>query len=387
MNASPADLLKRIIIIVCLMAFISPSLIAQESSILEEDAAIKNLLEIAIEEAGAEGIAIPGMVAAIRVHDQPVRIAAMGVRKVDDEAPITLHDQMHLGSCTKAMTAALVGRLIDQEKLTMEMTIGELLPEIASEIHEDYSAVTLRQLLEHQSGLPDTMMWWLQEGDTITETRRLIVIKALADKPEHEPGTNFEYANLNYAVVGLMCGAVTGQPWEELMQQEIFDPLGLASAGFGHPGETNEVEQPWGHNVIGRDGELRASQIDNAPTLGPAGTVHMSLSDWSTFLLEMTDHAPAGLLSEETRAMLTTPSSVDAEVPAACGWFVTQRGWADGKAIWHNGSNTRWFALTWVSTSKGHAYMVVINAMSPGMPQLADELISKLIGIQAEADR
>lgn len=147
---------------------------------------------------------LPGIVAAIVREGKPIRIAAAGVRKSDSSPALKINDKMHLGSCTKAMTATTIGRLMDQEKISLDWTIGEALPDVSEKIHEDYRKVTLRQLLQHRSGMPANARWWLQTGDDLSERRRLIAIASLQEKPAHPPGENFQYSNLGYVVAGLM---------------------------------------------------------------------------------------------------------------------------------------------------------------------------------------
>ena len=81
---------------------------------LESDPEISKMLQAAIDEHS-----YPGFVAAIAKADQPIRIGAAGIRKIGDETPITIHDQLHLGSNTKAITATMIARLIERGDLAL----------------------------------------------------------------------------------------------------------------------------------------------------------------------------------------------------------------------------------------------------------------------------
>ena len=81
-------------------------------------------------------------------------------------------DQVHLGSCTKAMTATLIGKLVDEGLLSWSSTIRSVFPELASQIHPDFQAATLSHLLTHRAGLPHDASWWRLPGRTTTEKRR-----------------------------------------------------------------------------------------------------------------------------------------------------------------------------------------------------------------------
>ena len=76
-----------------------------------------------------------------------------------------------------------------------------------------------------------------------------------------------------------MAERVTARTWESLMQELLFAPLGIASAGFGPPGVPGELDQPWGHQRDPDSGNWVPSQLDNAAAPGPAGTVHITIED------------------------------------------------------------------------------------------------------------
>jgi CubicO group peptidase (beta-lactamase class C family) len=103
----------------------------------------------------------------------------------------------------------------------------------------------------------------------------------LANPPENRPGSTFGCSNTGYVLAGLMAEQVSDQSWEMLMRRRLCEPLVMSTAGFGSPGQPGSVDQPWGHRAVG--GQVEPTQADNAPALGPAGTVHCSIQDWSKF--------------------------------------------------------------------------------------------------------
>ena len=148
------------------------------------------------------------------------------------------------------------------------------------------------------------------------------------------PSSQFIYSNTNYILAGLMIETIMSRPYEELMREELFAPLGMTSAGFGAPGNVDELDEPRGHTA---DGEVvePSSSADNPQVFAPSGTVHCSLGDWAKFT---NLHATLGashrqLLSREAFDTLHEPiaSSVDepklretapASLGYAMGWFV-----------------------------------------------------------------
>ena len=119
-----------------------------------------------------------------------------------------------------------------------------------------------------RSSQPDEAVAALKEG--------------LAKKPDNLEIGQFEYSNLGYIVVAMMAESATGTKWESLIQQELFGPLGMTTAGFGPPSTAGNIDQPWGH---GRNSsQIFSNQFDNPPSLAPAGTIHCSIVDWAKFV-------------------------------------------------------------------------------------------------------
>jgi CubicO group peptidase (beta-lactamase class C family) len=77
----------------------------------------------------------------------------------------------------------------------------------------------------------------------------------------------FDYQNANFILAGAMLERCTGKSWEDLMKTEIFQPLGMTTAGFGAPGSGNDINEPWGHTDT--SGTRVANKGDNTPGLGP----------------------------------------------------------------------------------------------------------------------
>jgi len=341
--------------------------------------------EVAAALAGAfEGSPVPGGVAAIARLGEAPRIGSFGVRKAGDDAPFLPGDLVHIGSCTKAMTAALLARLDSNGRLDWSASLRESLPDLAEAADPAFAGVTLRHLLTHTSGLPANALVWWAHADLPLRERRLAIASAMMRRaPDEAPGASFEYSNLGYMVAGCVAEAAADATWEELLLAEVAEPLGMASLGFGPPSVDGAVDQPWGHSL--RDGEARPSQRDNAEALGPAGRVHLSMADWSRFVLAFTDGAIASegaFLSEEERARLLEPARDD----YACGWMVTERGWGGGEVLWHNGSNTYWYAVTWVAPRRDRAFLVAVNAAGEGVRDRADRAVAALIRADAARD-
>jgi CubicO group peptidase (beta-lactamase class C family) len=309
-------------------------------------------------------------------------LGAVGVRKKGAPDLVTTNDQFHIGSCTKSMTATVAALLIEEGKLGWDTTISNVFPELNDKMDPQYRSVTLEQLLTHRGGVPGeppraawTLAW--QEQGTPTQQRYEFIQAVLSQPPKAPPGTKYLYSNQGYAIVGAMLEKVTGTSYEMLMTNLLFKPLHMDSAGFGPPGAAGKVEQPWGHSR--KLFFLSPDQVDNPPAIAPAGRVHCSLDDLAVYAsFHLAGERTEGLLKSETMRKLHTPPPGE---EYACGWVSLERGWAGGRALWHNGSNGSWYAVIWLAPAKNFAVITITNTgadnANDGCDQVASAMIKK----------
>jgi CubicO group peptidase (beta-lactamase class C family) len=324
---------------------------------------------------------IPALVAALVRGEHPTRLAAVGLRKAGSPEAIMANDQLHLGSCTKSMTATLLALLVDEKRLTWQSTIGDVFTEEMPRLHPAYRAATLEQLLTHRAGLPANVLWSQLAAGTPMEQRDLLLREGLDKPPVHAPGTKFLYSNVGYVLAGHMAEKITGKSWEDLLRERLFKPLEMSSAGFGPPGTKDRVEQPWGHALF--LGKPIPSQNDNPPVLGPAGTVHCSILDWSRFATLHLEGARGGgrLLKPESFLALHTPPKGE---EYAGGWGAIERPWAKGRVLTHSGSNTFWYSTVWIAPERNLALLAVANQGGEAGAKACDDAVTALVRLVVE---
>ena len=350
----------------------------------DRDSGAPDELSVVLENARARA-GVPAL-AALEIEDgEVVQEAAVGRRRADAEAEVTLDDRWHLGSCTKAMTAALVALIAGDGALGFDTTLAEAFP--GEEIHEQLRSVTLHQLLIHRAGLPEDraptpdIIELLSIAGPVREARAEVARRLLALAPAVAPGTETRYSNFGYVLVGAALERATGERWEDLLTARLFAPLGMTSCGFGAP-DASHAASPTGHVASSEGGSLRpVPGFDNAPLLGPAGTVHCTLRDWARFV-DWSMQPPADgpvALSPEAQARLRTPS----EDGFASGWLVTTQPWATGPVFVHQGSNTAFLAVVWSVPEERRALFAVTNAATAGAGQALDAAILGMLDAQA----
>ena len=380
--------------------------------------------------ASAEPRDVSSILETIRAkHDVPALAAVMvradgsiimqgvtGVRQAGSETKATLDDLFHLGSCTKAMTATLCAMLVEEGTLSWDMTLEGAFPDAFAPAEGDkkvaanpaWKSVTLLQLVTHRSGLPTDLkkdgLWstlWRFRG-TPTESRRALLEGVIRYTPKSAPGTKYEYSNAGVALAGHMAEVKAGKNYETPMQERLFKPLGITSAGFGAPGVVPPahdatgamvIDQPRGHRENGLPVQPGPG-ADNPAAIAPAGTAHMTIGDWSKFValhlraarneLRETDPIKAASI-----ATLHTPFPIREKTPAdegyAAGWRVVKRPWAaatkegDRRALSHSGSNTMWFCVVWMSPERDFAVLVACNRGGKAGEKATDDVAGTLI--------
>lgn len=333
---------------------------------------------------------MPALGAALVTVDGLQGVWVAGTRRKDAAEKVTADDLWHLGSCTKSMTATLVALLVARGDLAWDTPLGEYLPDLVEDGDPELLEVTLVELLSHRAGLPANPDWGLlltlrSSEKSLVEQRAELTKKALEAGPSHPPRTTFLYSNTGFVIAGHVAERVTGKSWEELMRALLFEPLGMTNAGFGPPGKSGAKDQPRGHTADGSALEP-GPLADNPAALGPAGTVHASLADWAKYvqlhLRGFRGDVKLGelTLTREAFARLHTPYAAPGQ-GYGFGWVFETRPWAggDGTALWHNGSNTMWYCVTWLGPGNGFAALVTTNTASPAAQAATDEAATLLI--------
>jgi CubicO group peptidase (beta-lactamase class C family) len=307
--------------------------------------------------------------------------AVTGVRKAGEKTPAKVDDLWHLGSNTKAMTSTLAAVAVEAGKLKWDSTLGDVFPKQRDLKKSPLTKATLTQLLSHWSGLPANAMWGLAAlgGKDMRSQREAVLRMATELKDLPEPGTKHLYSNWGYCLAGHMLEEVGKADWEDLMRKVVFTPLGIKQAGFGGTGTPGKIDQPWPHGADGKPTESNGPEVDNAPALGPAGTVHMPLSDWALFIAEhLAGRAGKGKLLKTKAAYEHLHTPTQSGEPYAFGWIAVERGWG-GRVLNHGGSNTMNRSVTWVAPEKGFAIIACTNTGSEQAGKALDDVAGLLI--------
>ncbi|SEH64974.1 D-alanyl-D-alanine carboxypeptidase [Mycolicibacterium rutilum] len=254
----------------------------------------------AVDTALAQAVAdddLAGGVAVVR-HGPDLRRYAAGFSDVDTGTGFAPDTHVRVASITKTFVAATVLQLVGEGSVDLDAPIERYLPGRIRGDGIDASAITVRQLLRHQSGLPEYF-------DEVTEvptepvTGERLLDMALTRPAQFAPGTEMKYTNTNYIIAGLLVEKVTGVPAAVAVTARIIVPLGLFDTYFPAPGD-RRLRTPFAHGYELVDGVRTDVTEFNATAAGTAGGLVSTNEDVTTFLTALLDGrvVPAGLLEQ-----------------------------------------------------------------------------------------
>ncbi|MFI1285587.1 serine hydrolase domain-containing protein [Streptomyces sp. NPDC020858] len=239
----------------------------------------------------------PGVIAVLHDGDR-ARVYRAGVADVESGRPARATDHMRIASVAKAFSGAVALGLVDRGRLHLDATIGEVLPGQPTAWHQ----VTLRQLLNHTSGLSD---YAASQGflDIISEdprhrfdSRRLLEFVADEDLA-FRPGSRYQYSNSDNIAVALMAEAATGRPYEELLRELVYEPLGLRATTLP---QGYRLPAPFlhGYQIDPQAGPVDVSEAVSASGAWAAGGIVSTPEDLTAFIR---GYAGGALVSDRTR--------------------------------------------------------------------------------------
>lgn len=318
----------------------------------------------AVLAAGMEGTATPAIGALVMRDGKVEQLAVRGVRRNDRTASVAADDTWLIGSTGKPMTVTLIAKLVDRGVLAWNTPLSEMLPDLSGSMRPEYRSTTLVQLLSHRSGLPENLTDTKLLDAFFTDTRALpeqrlaLVTAALKEKPAAAAGGEFTYSNTGFLVAALIAERKTGKTFEALMQQEVFEPLKMASVGFGPTPDG----QPLGHRAGAPVTHAPAKSDDGVPMVyTAAGNLHMSLHDWAQFCLDQLagSQGHGALLSSASYQLMQTaqPGS-----PSGMDWGVQDSiAGRKGPVLVHGGSDGNWLAWAVLFPQSNTGVLVVAN--------------------------
>ena len=365
------------------------------NSIASSPALLEKVEAIAAEKS------TPAFMALIGDKNGVIEFGMSGIRSVETDIPIFLADRFLIASNTKSMTGYLVAKFVEEGKLDWDSKIPEIFPNIVN-IHSGFENVTMKDLMDHTSGV----FGWDSKHQApnlsdIVEQRAGFAEVVFTDVPEN-PDYSYHYSNYNQTLAASALENLSGKSWETLMQEYMFDPLGMLDSGFGpatvagvdhpvrhDPDPTSDIGQEYGTEWMNpangyflpagvtslSNDDLMVETSDNIQLIGPAAKATMSVWDWSKYATAILNR---GNLGEENMSLAAWQDYVTPEAGSSYsgGWGAY---WPDSDGtptnLEHYGAVRGWVSSISVNFQDEYYVIGMSNeGFVPAHPDLIDYL-------------
>ncbi|MFB0846521.1 cyclic peptide export ABC transporter [Paenibacillus oleatilyticus] len=308
---------------------------------------------------------IPGLAVVVIQNGETVYKKSIGYARIESKVPVTNDTLFEIGSNTKAFTGLAVLQLAEQGKIRLTDSVNTYLPWFQATYEGMETSITLAQLLHHTSGIPFSTIAHIPQSHAEDALEKNIR-KLSGIRLSHEPGKQFEYATINYDVLGLVIEKVSSVTYQHYIEQQILKPLGLTSTWVGRKGEI-AASMAGGYKLaFGAAKEYHAPEF-NGNT--PAGYIISNLNDmekWLRIQTKLDQQQPyTALLQRSHEPDRTVKPRYDGS-SYAVGWAVFQEGTG---LLAHSGSNPNYSSYIAFRPHEGTGVAILANINSDMVPE------------------
>ena len=315
---------------------------------------------------------IPGLSLAVLRHDTLVFLRGYGVADRDRGTPVTPETIFQIGSLTKPFTATAVMMLLEEGKLDLDAPAARYLEWLP----DRYRTVTVRQLLQHTSGIAPDMRRANVDEMSEAEFRTRFV-----DRPaSFAAGTAWQYANAGYTLLSQIVERVSGQAFREFLERRIFSPLRMDHTGYRVP-ENADAQHAVGYDIV--DGVLqRAPHVFSGWGNSGIETTAADLARWAVAL------ESRQLLSESSYRLMVSPGKLaadtvlnfpfrDGRAAYGLGWFLMR--YHDQPLVSHGGAIAGFSSVVHRLPARGWTIIVLSNGKQGADRQGQAEAVANLV--------
>jgi CubicO group peptidase (beta-lactamase class C family) len=315
--------------------------------------------------AGFDGDA-PGVAVEVVRDGEVLFQAGYGLADLDRKTRIDPDMAFHMASCGKQMTAVAILMLVEEGKIDLDRPAAKYLPEMRGW----GGKVTVRNLLQHTGGIPDTYGALEEQGGVPTGTDALKLLAGWK-RLDNPPGTQFAYSDAGYDILGTLIRRVSGRSYPEFLEERIFRPAGMKATFVYDPKRLKTARRALGYDrAFGGQWVLD----DDSPLnlLYGSGGVYSTVTDLARY-----DRALFGnqLIRPASLAEMFKPTVLEdgGIIPYGFGWSLSTA--ADGAPYYAHSGNWLGFTAYYLHVPKDHlAVMILSNRSDTDTEELATTL-------------
>ncbi|HDR7871855.1 TPA: beta-lactamase family protein [Bacillus wiedmannii] len=299
---------------------------------------------------------IPGVIVAVKNGDANWSYAS-GEANIERNYKVDADSAFRIGSTTKTFVATVILQLAGEKKLSLDDTVEKWVPGLLKENGYDGNKITIRQLLNHTSGIPDFLTPELKnkllENPSENYTPEQLIARAL----ELEPVTGWAYSSTNTVIVGLIIQKVTGETYAEQIKKRIIEPLGLKETVL--PGSSMDIPKKNARGYLNMGDKLVDVTVLNPSFANAGGEMISTGEDLTTFFRALLG---GKLLTPEMKKEMMTSTADSPLGKYGLGLHATKL--PDGTEVWGHGGGIPGFTNFAGGTEDGqHVISININVL------------------------
>ncbi len=305
----------------------------------------------------------------VAVKDQDVIWSgSFGKSNVEEDIESNINTACSVCSVSKVFTATAIMKLVSEEKLQLDQEIKDILPFYSiKQAFPDGGNVTIESLLTHSSGVPRDTKHSYWSGPDFPFPSKEELVKNLSEMETiYAVGTDIQYSNLGYALLGLVIEEISGISYKKYIETEIFQPLGMHNSVVEMQKSTYGNEHAFGYTASNRNGSRKRASFYQTRAMQPAAGISTSALDLAKFA------SWQFRLMDATEPELLTPAALKRmyEIQATNENGRAKRGFGyevftdseGNKWVMHGGICPGYVSFFKMNVTNKMAYTILVNA-------------------------
>ncbi len=332
-----------------------------------------------------------GFAVAVIQKDKLIYSQGFGVKDINTKEPVTDQTLFAIGSCTKAFTSSLLGMLVAEDKVDLDVPARTYLPSLEFYNNDMNNMITLRDMMCHRTGLPrHDLSWYLNQS----KDREVLLKRIKYQEPTYRPKEKWQYNNFMFLAQGMVTEKITGKSWETNIQDKIFTPLGMdrSNISYGMVKDDKNLASP---HAFRNDSTLRIVPHYNIEGMAPAGAIYSSVSEMSRWVQTWIYGGKFGdkrIFSESyAKEAISAQMNSGAGLPDkdhpdihgssyGFGWFLSS--YRGHYRVEHGGAIDGFIATTCFYPSDSIGIVVLSNQSSRQIPSIIRNIVSdRMLGL------
>jgi CubicO group peptidase (beta-lactamase class C family) len=333
-----------------------------------------------------------GFAVAVIEKNKVVYAQGFGYRDMNNKLPVTPNTLFAIGSCSKAFTATLIGKLQQDGKVDIDKPVTNYLPELRFYNDAMNNTITLRDMMSHRTGLPRHDLSWYFFNNPSTDS---LVMRIQYMEPTYGVRQKWQYNNFMFASQGALIEHISGKSWGDNIKEKFFLPLRMTQSDVSIPELEKSDDIAVGYGLK-KDTIIKKLEYYHIDGMAPAGAINSSVNDmakWVTAWINNGKYNGKEIIPESFRnEAISSQSIIDGALPgkeAPDIYFANYGfGWMLGSykghyRVEHGGNIDGFSASTCFFPSDSIGIVVLSNQDGSAVPSIVRNLISdRILGLK-----